>query len=71
MGFSSFLDHVYGQIRCLRRRPRFIGFSIGVKITPISRLLFTLEHGSSEGSLSILPFVTSDKDVLCPVRLNK
>ena len=50
--FSSFFDHVYGW--CLRRRPRLISFWIGVKITPISWLLFTHEHGSFEGSLSLL-----------------
>ena len=43
--FSSFLDHVYGQIRCLWRRPRFISFWIGVWITLISQLLFLTSMG--------------------------
>ena len=51
MRFSSSLDHVYGQIRCLRRRPRFnwlLDWSMDYSYQPV---VVSHEHGSTEGSL--------------------
>ena len=51
MKSSSFLNHVYGQIQCLRRHPWFLDWSMDYSYQPD---VVSHEHGSVEGSLLLL-----------------